>query len=59
MNGAIFRDDEEQPVGGVIIFRPVNELDLVSQGVLKRMEFEDMIGQSHKMQEIYTLIAIN
>jgi transcriptional regulator with PAS, ATPase and Fis domain len=34
----------------------VNELDLISQGVLKRMEFEDMIGQSRKMQEIYTLI---
>ena len=56
VNGAIFRDDDEQPVGGVVIFRPVNELDLISRGVLKRMEFEDMIGQSRKMQEIYTLI---
>ncbi len=56
VNGAIFRDEEEQPVGGVVVFRTVNELDLINQGVLKRMEFESMIGQNRSMQEIYTLI---
>jgi PAS domain S-box-containing protein len=56
VNAAIFRDEQEEPVGGVVVFRTVNELDLINQGVLKRMEFESIIGQNRIMQEVYTLI---
>lgn len=56
VNASIFRDDKNNPVGGVVLFRTINDFSLVKKGILKRMEFEGIIGQNKKMQEIYTLI---
>jgi len=56
VNAAVFRDEQDEPVGGVVLFRPVNELELISSDNLGRTEFQGMIGQNRKMQEIYILI---
>jgi PAS domain S-box-containing protein len=49
VNGAIFRDPDEQPVGGVVLFRMVNEQEQADVIRPKRSEFEGIIGQSRKM----------
>ena len=56
VNAAIFNDTDNEPVGGVVIFRTVVEPDPGNGGKLLRREFEGIVGQNHQMHEIYTLI---
>jgi PAS domain S-box-containing protein len=56
INGAIFRSDNNEPVGGVLLFRPVSDLKSNSVGITKRHEFHGIIGQNKHMQELYILI---
>jgi PAS domain S-box-containing protein len=56
VNAAIFNDTDNEPVGGVVIFRTVVEPDPAGGGKLLRREFEGNVGHNRQMQEIYTLI---
>lgn len=56
VNAAVFKAEQEEPVGGVVLFSPVYEFELASPGNTGRSEFQGMIGQNRSMQEIYILI---
>jgi len=56
VNAAIFNSEDNDPVGGVVIFRPIIDPEASDRPGLMRQEFEGITGQSHQMQEIYTLI---
>jgi PAS domain S-box-containing protein len=56
VNTVIFKTESGQAEGGAVLFRPVGEPGVVSEGQVKRAEFQGIIGQNKKMQELYDLI---
>ena len=56
VNAAVFRDGKDDPVGGVVLFNPVNELEIISNSKAARVDYQGMIGQNSKMREIFILI---
>ena len=56
VNSAVFNSEDGQPVGGVVVFRTATDFDKALNGDSRRVEYAGIIGQSAKMQEVYTLI---
>ncbi len=56
LNSAVLYSEDEEPVGGVISFRDMSELDIIKSNFTREQEFYGIIGHSKKMQSIYELI---
>lgn len=56
MNVAVLRNNENEPVGGVISFRDISELQIFREKHLKKNQFYGVIGHTKVMQEIFELI---
>ncbi len=56
LNAAVLHNDEEKPIGGVISFREVSDLEQIKQDLTKDTQFHGIIGKSKPMKEIFELI---
>ncbi len=56
LNAAVLYNENSEPVGGVISFRDVSELEAIKKNLEKRTQFHGIIGHSKSMLEIYDLI---
>lgn len=56
LNSAVLYNESSEPVGGVISFRDLSELEQIKNSLGKEKQFHGVIGHSKKMQEIFTLI---
>ena len=57
INAALLRKDENQePIGGVVSFRDLSELDIVKSRLQSKNIFYNMLGRSKAMHEIFRLI---
>ncbi|MFZ5518920.1 MAG: sigma-54 interaction domain-containing protein [Candidatus Zhuqueibacterota bacterium] len=56
MNVSILRNNENEPVGGVISFRDISELEILRDKHIKKNLFYGIIGHTKVMQEIFELI---
>jgi PAS domain S-box-containing protein len=56
LNAAMLYNGEGEMVGSVISFQDVEELESLREKIKSANEFHGMIGQSHAMREIFTLI---
>lgn len=56
LNAAILKNSDNKPVGGVISFRDVSELENIKQGANLISNFFGIIGHSKAMQEVFKLI---
>lgn len=56
LNAAILKNSEDEPVGGVISFRDVSEVERIKKESNIISNFFGIIGHSKSMQEIFNLI---
>ncbi|AFH50408.1 Transcriptional regulator [Ignavibacterium album JCM 16511] len=56
LNAAILKNSEQNPVGGVISFRDVSELERIKQNSNVISNFFGIVGHGKAMQEIFRLI---
>mgnify|MGYP005845417451 FL=1 len=56
LNAAILKNSEDKPVGGVISFRDISELERIKQQADIISNFLGIVGHSKAMQEIFKLI---
>jgi PAS domain S-box-containing protein len=56
VNAAIFRDEKGEEVGGVVLFRSMQDMEVIRRESMRKREYQGIIGGNKKMQEIYTLI---
>ncbi len=56
LNAAILKDENGEPIGGVVSFRDMSHLEEIQKSLLTRSNFYGIIGQHKSMQEIYSLI---
>lgn len=57
LNAAVLRNQKDHaPVGGVISFRDLSDLELIGKELKQEKTFHDVIGRSKAMQEIFQLI---
>lgn len=56
LNAAILKDENGEPIGGVVSFRDMSHLEQIQRNLLTRSNFYGIIGQHKLMQEIYNLI---
>ncbi len=56
LNAAILKNKESEPVGGVISFRDLSELEIIRRETNLLTNFFGIIGHSKPMQEIFSLI---
>lgn len=56
LNAAVLHNEDEIPVGGVISFREVSDLERINQDLTKDSQFHGIIGKSKPMREIFELI---
>ncbi|GAB4299691.1 MAG: sigma 54-interacting transcriptional regulator [Ignavibacteriaceae bacterium] len=56
LNAAILKNSDNEPVGGVISFRDLSEMEKIRLETEKVSDFRGIIGHSKPMQEIFTLI---
>jgi len=56
MNVAVLKNSENEPVGGVISFRDISDLEIFREKHIKKNLFHGVIGHSKAMQEIFQLI---
>lgn len=56
MNVAVLRNNENDPVGGVISFRDISDLEIFREKYIKKHQFHGVIGHTKVMQEIFELI---
>lgn len=56
LNAAVLHNDEEKPIGGVISFREISDLERIKQDLTKETQFCGIIGKSKPMKEIFELI---
>lgn len=56
LNAAILKNSDEKPVGGVISFRDVSELERIKQESNLISNFFGIVGHGKAMQEIFRLI---
>jgi len=57
LNAAVIRNQNgDEPVGGVISFRDLSDLEMLREQLKQRTSFAGMVGQSKPMQEIYALV---
>jgi PAS domain S-box-containing protein len=56
LNAAVIHNEEEKPIGGVISFREISDLERISQDLTHDSQFHGIIGKSKPMKEIFELI---
>lgn len=56
LNSAVLKDEHQEPIGGVIIFRDMSHLEEIHKNLISRTNFYGIIGTHKSMQEIYNLI---
>lgn len=56
LNAAVLKDENGEPIGGVVSFRDMSHLEEIHRSLLTRSNFYGIIGQHKLMQEIYNLI---
>ncbi|MBK7105651.1 MAG: sigma 54-interacting transcriptional regulator [Ignavibacteriae bacterium] len=56
LNAAVLHNEEEKPIGGVISFREISDIERINQDLSKDSNFYGIIGKSKPMQEIFELI---
>jgi PAS domain S-box-containing protein len=56
LNAAILKNGNKEPVGGVISFRDLSELEAIRKDLSSTSYFYGIIGHSKAMQEIFKLI---
>lgn len=56
LNAAILKNSDDKPVGGVISFRDISELERIKQQSEIISNFFGIVGHSKSMQEIFKLI---
>ncbi len=56
LNAAILKNDNEEPIGGVISFRDLSELEAIRKDKSSATSFYGVIGHGKAMQEIFELI---
>lgn len=56
LNAAVLKDENNQPIGGVITFRDISIIKKVERILHSENIFMGMIGKSKKMQDIFHLI---
>lgn len=58
VNASPLLDSENRFMGGVLIFRDITQLKSLENELLLRHQFQNIVGKSKKMQEIYHLLEI-
>jgi len=53
LNAAVLHNDDEEPIGGVISFREISDLERIKQDLKKNSQFHGIIGKSKPMREIF------
>lgn len=56
LNAAVLRNSDDEPVGGVISFRDVSDLEAIKNELSGNSNFYGIIAHSKPMQEIFNLI---
>ncbi|WP_456443758.1 sigma-54 interaction domain-containing protein [Caldithrix abyssi] len=56
LNAAVLREENGEPIGGVISFRDMTHLEEIHKNLFSRTNFYGIIGTHKSMQEIYDLI---
>lgn len=56
LNAAVLHNEEEIPVGGVISFREISDIERINQNLSHKSQFHGIIGKSKPMKEIFELI---
>lgn len=56
LNAAVLHNEEEKPIGGVISFREISDLERIKEDLSKESQFHGIIGKSKPMKEIFELI---
>jgi PAS domain S-box-containing protein len=56
LNAAVLHNEDEKPIGGVISFREISDLERIKQDLTKDSQFHGIIGKSKPMKEIFELI---
>ncbi|APF19643.1 PAS modulated sigma54 specific transcriptional regulator, Fis family [Caldithrix abyssi DSM 13497] len=56
LNAAVLREENGEPIGGVISFRDITHLEEIHKNLFSRTNFHGIIGTHKSMQEIYDLI---
>ncbi|MFZ1289949.1 MAG: sigma 54-interacting transcriptional regulator [Melioribacteraceae bacterium] len=56
LNAAVLHNEEEKPIGGVISFREISDIERINQDLSKDSHFYGIIGKSKPMKEIFELI---
>jgi len=56
LNAAVLKNESDEPIGGVISFRDMSEIELIKKKLSKQSQFYGVVGHSKGMQEIFTLI---
>lgn len=56
LNAAILKNDSEQPIGGVISFRDLSEIESIRNEIGTSGNFYGIIGHGKSMQDIFRLI---
>ena len=56
LNAAILKSDSNEPVGGVISFRDLSEIDSIKKDIRSSGNFLGIVGHGKAMQDIFKLI---
>lgn len=56
LNAAILKNDSDQPIGGVISFRDLSEIESIRKDISSTGNFYGIIGRGKVMQDIFNLI---
>jgi PAS domain S-box-containing protein len=56
LNAAILKNESDQPIGGVISFRDLSEIELIRKDAGSAGNFFGIIGRGKAMQDIFNLI---
>ena len=56
LNAAILKSDSDEPVGGVISFRDLSEIDSIKKDISSSGNFLGIVGHGKAMQDIFRLL---
>ena len=56
LNAAVLRNVEDEPIGGVISFRDISDLELMKKKLAEQSDFHGVVGHSKAMHEVFQLI---
>jgi len=57
-SASLLRDEEANVIGAIITFRDLSQIKQLTEELQTRYQFDNIIGKSYLMQEIYDLIEI-